>query len=278
MIYQYYCGNHPRPTEPQYPLWMGLPKDSDLTSDDVRDRLRECTGYAAEPGERTADQQQRLDDILAVTRIPEQSLAAHLNWATFTFRDIVHNRLDGRNPFGNRGVRYSGSGDDRALNIGVQRFSADESARRDLSYDSDLTGAVSMPVLTLHAIGDPTVYVEHESAYRAGLEGAGTDQHLVQTFTSESDHSGLSDAEYATSMAALSTWATTGRKPTARLIADTCPAFDATYGTGCFYEPDYRPGDYADKVYPRPGGHTWPALTAEREEKWSKRPGIGIRP
>jgi len=24
-VYQYYCGNLPRPTETQYPLWMGLP-------------------------------------------------------------------------------------------------------------------------------------------------------------------------------------------------------------------------------------------------------------
>lgn len=278
VVYQYYCGNHPRPTEPQYPLWMGLPENSTMTQDDLRARLDECTGYSSRPQERTAGQQQRLDDILAVTRIPERSLASHLNWATFTFRDIVHNRLDGRNPFGNRGVRYTGSHDDKALNAGVERFTADRSARRDLSYDSDLTGAVSMPVLSLHAIGDPTVFVEHESAYLASLEGAGTDEHLVQTFTTETEHSSLSDAEYANSIAALSTWVTTGRKPTPRAIAATCPSFDAVYGTGCHYRPDHRPADYHSRMYPRPGERDWPALTAEREEHWSHRPGVGIEP
>jgi len=37
--------------------------------------------------------QRNLDDILAVTRIPECSLASHLQFATFTFRDIVSKRL-----------------------------------------------------------------------------------------------------------------------------------------------------------------------------------------
>lgn len=77
-----------------------------------------------------------------------------------------HERLGGRNPFSNRGVRYSGSHDDAALNAGVERFSADPTAVRDLSYDSDLTGRVTVPVLTLHAIDDPTAFVEHEAAYR----------------------------------------------------------------------------------------------------------------
>ena len=167
VVYQYYCGNHPRPTEPQYPLWMGLREDSTMTSAGLRSRLQECTGYQSDPADRTALQQRNLDDILAVTKVPERTLESHLRFATFTFRDIVHHRLDGRNPFSNVGVRYSGSHDDKALNTGVERFAADPDARRDLTWDSDLTGAVTIPTVTLHAIDDPTAFVEHESAYRA---------------------------------------------------------------------------------------------------------------
>ncbi|KPC86395.1 membrane protein, partial [Streptomyces sp. NRRL WC-3753] len=119
---QYYCRNHPRPTEPQYPLWKGLRAGSTLTSAGLRARLDECTGLTSAPADRTALQQRNLDDILAVTRIPERSLEAHLRFATFTFRDLVTSRLDGRNPFGNQGVRYTGSHDDKALNAGVERF------------------------------------------------------------------------------------------------------------------------------------------------------------
>ncbi|WTF03219.1 hypothetical protein OHB14_17570 [Streptomyces sp. NBC_01613] len=278
VVYQYYCHNHPRPTEPQYPLWQGLRAGSTMTAAGLRARLQECTGYASAPQERTALQQRNLDDILAVTRIPERTLESHLRFATFTFRDIVHDRLGGRNPFSNQGVRYAGSHDDAALNAGVERFAADPTAVRDLSYDSDLTGKVAIPVLTMHAIDDPTAFVEHEAAYRATLQGAHRDRYLVQTFTRESEHSELSDAEYANSLAALDTWVRTDRKPTPRSVADSCGAFDRTYATGCFYDAGFHPSPYASRVQPRPGGLRWPAMTAAQERAWSRIDGVGIAP
>ncbi|WP_221760934.1 S9 family peptidase [Kibdelosporangium aridum] len=278
VVYQYYCRNLPRPTERQYPLWQGLPADSTLTPDEVLARLQECTGIADDPAERTPSQQRDLADILAVTGIPERALPTHLQYATFLFQDIVWNRLGGRNPFSNQGVRYTGSHDDKALNAGVARFSDDPSARRDLSYDSDLTGQVSLPVLTLHAIDDPSVFVEHEAAYRATVDGAGQGSRVVQTFTRESGHDELSVSEYATSIAALDTWVRTGRKPTPRSIANTCGTFDNTYGGGCFYDPEYRPSSYYTRIRPRLGDVSWPAMTAPQERAWSRITGVGIAP
>ncbi len=260
VVYQYYCHNHPRPSEPQYPLWEGLRPDSTMTSAGLRARLQECTGFSSAAADRSALQQRNLDDILAVTHIPERALAeSHLRFATFTFRDIVSTRLGGRNPFTNQGVRYAGSHDDKALNAGVERFSADPTARRDLSYDSDLTGKVSLPVLTLHAIDDPTAFVEHEAAYRATLQGAGRAGNLVQTFTKETEHSALSDSEYANSIAALDTWVRHGRKPTARSLAASCAAFDRKYGTGCFYDPAFHPARRTPHASaPGPAGSSGP--------------------
>lgn len=278
VVYQYYCRNLPRPEEPQYPLWQGLPADSPLTPADVAARLQECTGIASAPADRTLRQQRNLADITAVTTIPERSLPTHLQYATFLFQDIVGNRLGGRNPFGNQGVRYTGSHDDAALNAGVARFSPGPTALRDLSYDSDLTGQVPLPVLTLHAIDDPSVFVEYEAAYRATLTGAGQDGHLVQTFTRESGHDGLSVAEYATSIAALDRWVRTGRKPTPSSIASSCGVYDSTYGGGCFYDPGYRPSAYATRIRPRPGAVSWPAMTAAQERAWSRIDGVGIAP
>ncbi|HEX6344897.1 DUF6351 family protein [Umezawaea sp.] len=273
VVYQYYCGNHPRPTEPRYPLWQGLRPDSTMTGTGLRARLEECTGITS--ATRTPVQQRNLDDILAVTRISEGALASHLNFATFTFRDIVHNRLGGRNPFSNKGVRYSGSHDDAALNAGVERFSADPSAARDLSYDSDITGTISVPVLTVHAIGDPTAFVEHEAAFRASL---GWRPNLVQTFTTETEHSALSDSEYASALEALVTWERTGRKPTPASVAASCPANDVKYGTGCFFDPAYTPASYASRVNARPGGTRWPALTPLQSFLWERQGVRGIAP
>ncbi|MFE9644931.1 DUF6351 family protein [Streptomyces sp. NPDC006365] len=278
MVYQYYCRNLPRPAEAQYPLWQGLPADSTMTPDEVHGRLQECTGIDSEPADRTAQQQRKLDDILAVTRIPEHSLATNMQYAAFLLQDIVHKRLDGRNPFSNRGVRYDGSHDDKALNAGVARFSADPTARRDLSYDSDLTGRIALPVLTLHAIDDPQVFAEHEAAYRATVQAADRGENLVQTFTRESEHSTLSKAEYANSLAALDTWARTGRKPTPASIARSCGAFDTAHGGGCFHDPAFRPAPFATKVRPRPGGLRWPAMSAAQEQAWSRIDGVGISP
>ncbi|WP_109505593.1 alpha/beta hydrolase family protein [Nocardioides speluncae] len=276
VVYQYYCRNHPRPDEQQYPLWQGLRAGSTMTATGLRSRLQECTGYQSAPEERSETQRRNLANLLSVLRIPERTLYSHLSFATFTFRDIVHERLGDRNPFSNVGVRYRGSDDDRALNRGVQRYAADPGARRDLRFDSDLTGHVSIPVLSLHALDDPTAFVEHESAYRATLRGAGTDHHLVQAFTTEAEHSSLSDSEYATVVDALHDWVRGEGRPTRASLADDCPAFDATYGEGCFFDTTARPGSYFSRVYPRPGDTDWPAMSQWQYDRWEARGDVGI--
>lgn len=276
VVYQYYCHNHPRPSEPRYQLWRGLPAGSPMTSADLRARAQECTGYQSAPEERTAEQRANLANILDVVRIPERTFFSHLSFATFTFRDIVHDRLGDRNPFTNAGVRYRGSDDDAALNRGLLRYRADRVARRDLAFDSDLTGEISIPVLTLHAIDDPTAFVEHESAYRASVEAAGNGRRLVQAFTQESEHSSLSDSGYATVIDALQMWVSDGRRPTVTALAADCASHDADYGEGCFFDPTYRPRSYFERVHPRPGHTTWPAITQRQFVAWEAAGGIGI--
>ncbi|MFS8103897.1 hypothetical protein LFM09_42930 [Lentzea alba] len=248
VVYQYYCGNHPRPSEVQYPLWQGLRPGSTMTTAGLRSRIEECLGTA---GNRTPEQQQKLKDILTVTKIPEETLNSHLNFATFTFRDIVHNRLGDKNPWSNAGVKYQGSHDDVALNAGVERFSADPEARAALAYDSDLTGKIDIPVLSVHAIGDPTAFVEHESAYRDTVLKAGRWWNLVQTFTNEATHSAFSDSEYAAAMQSLEAWEKWGLRSNPYLIAYSCPGHDTKYGTGCFFNPGYKPNSYESRVAPR---------------------------
>ncbi len=263
VVYQYYCGNHPRPDEQQYPLWQGLPPNSDMTIDDLRERVVECIGL---PGGRTPEQQQKLDDILNVTRIPESGLPTQMYHATFTFQDLVNKRLGGRNPFSNNGVVYDGSRDDAALNAGVERFSANPSAQRDLAFDSDLTGRVSIPVLTMHAEGDPQVFVEHEAAYRETMRG---NPWLVQVITDEDEHNGLAEDGYLTVIRALAEWESGGAKPTPQSIADSCR------GT-CLFNPAFIPPPYFDRVRARPGDTQWPAMSGSEQELWAHTGVRGI--
>ncbi len=250
-VYQYYCANHPLATEPAYPLWMGLPPDAKLTRAELAKRVDDCLGAAKPAAQRSAEQQRKLKNIAAVIRIPDSSVLAHLNWATWHFQDIVQLRTQGRSPFGNDGVRYSGSDDDAALNAGVPRYRADPQAVATFQADAGLSGRIGVPVLTVHGTGDPTAFVELESAFADTMARGGSAQRLVQTFTDDTQHSYLADPVYPTLFAALLAWADSGVKPTPAGIAQSCKAFEATYGPGCRFLPDYRPAPLSARVAPR---------------------------
>lgn len=250
-VYQYYCNNHPRPDEPQYPLWMGLPADAKMTGKELADRVRDCTGAGLKPEQRSAAQQRNLANILGVIRIPERSLVSHLNWATFLFRDMTQRVLGGRNPFSNRDVVYRGSDDDAALNRGVQRFDADPVAARLLAHDSDMSGDLTVPAISLHAIHDPTAMVEYEADYRDLVAAKGNEGRLVQVFTTEKEHSKLSDAEYAAVFDAMRQWIAGGSKPTGTQIAADCERQAAAFSGGCHFDSQFKPPALNTRVAPR---------------------------
>ena len=251
VIYQYVCKNHPRSDEPDYPLWMGLPEGSKLTRAELARRVDECTGIGRPVAKRTQQQKSNLATILNVVKIPERSLAGHLNWATWLFHDLTQLRLAGRNPFGNVGVVYRGSANDAALNAGVLRYAADPQAAADLAADSAPQGRINAPVLALHAIDDPTAFVELESAYREVLQRAGTADLLVQTFSDEAEHSYLSDAEYPALFSALLDWIDKGEKPTPRKVLALCHGYEETFGKGCRIRPNYQSAPLDARVPPR---------------------------
>jgi hypothetical protein len=250
-VYQAVCANHPRADETAYPLWQGLPLDSKLTRTELAQRIDECTGVRKKAAERSAAQQRNLDTILAVVRIPERSLVGHLNWATWHFQDIAFNRTGGRSPFGNAKVVYHGSPDDAALNARVPRYSADPQADATFDADTDPQGRFSVPVLTVHAIDDPTAFVELESVFRDTVARAGNLERLVQTYTTDKEHSYLSDVQYVAATEALVAWAQRGDKPTPEAIAARCKALESAWGAECRYRPDYRPAPLAQRVPPR---------------------------
>ena len=236
-VYQYYCANHPARDEPAYPLWQGLPLASRMTRAELRRRIETCTGLDRPIARRTPDQAGRLRDILAVTGVAEAQLVSHMTWATFLFQDLVQLRLGGRNPFDNSARVYSGSGEDTALNAGVERFAADPEGVALLTHDADLTGQIARPTLTLHALHDPTVSFAAEALYAGTVAAAGRSQWLVQAATDESDHSKLSDAGYMTALDALEGWIDRGAAPDPSGFQARCRALWASLGDCLFVIP-----------------------------------------
>ena len=240
VVYQYLCHNHPLPSEPQYPLNIGLPADSPLKQADLAKRVDDCLGLNKPAAERTLEQSAKIKTIVDVIHIPERSIQSHLNWATWHFQDIAQKRTGGASPFGNVGAVYAGSSDDAALNAGVLRYKADAKAVATLSADADLGGRIPVPVLTVHAIHDPTAMVELQESFGRTMAAAGRGDALVQTFTGDRDHSYLSDPTYAALMEALTTWATQGKKPTPESVAAGCEKAKEKLGQTCRFEPKYQ--------------------------------------
>lgn len=251
VVYQYLCNNHPRHTEPQYALNIGLPADAAMTQADLSARLNECLALNKPAAERTPEQQRKVQTIVDVIRIPANSIQGHMNWATFHFRDVVQHRTGGASPFGNRGVLYRGSPDDAALNAAVLRYRADPAAVTRFAQDTDLTGRIPVPMLTVKGVDDPTAFVELDAAFKATMAQGGSAARLVQTFTQHNTHSYLSDPTYPTLLAALLRWVDTGDKPTPEGIARQCAGMETPFGKGCAFLPGYVPAPLASRVAER---------------------------
>ena len=249
-IYQHLCNNHPRPDEPPYALSIGLPADSKLTPAELANRVDDCLGVRKPAAQRTAEQARKLKTIVDVVKIPESSVISHVNWGTFTLRDVV-SKVGGTSPFGNVGVRYVGSTDDAALNAAVPRFTADAKAVARFAADVDHRGRFVMPVLSTHGIGDSTVFVEGSDTLRQRMVAAGNGQRLVQTFVQSNEHSYLGDATYPPLFEALLNWVEKGDKPSAASVAQRCQAMRAAQPADCRFVPDYLPKPLASRIPPR---------------------------
>ena len=221
-VYQYYCRNHPRPEEQQYPAWQGLPRDGKMARRELEARVNACLGLDVAAQKRSADQSRRLQDIVAVTGIKADNIVRHLEWATFQFQDMVQYRLGGRNPFDNRQTVYRNSADDAALNKGVERFAADPQAVAKLAYDSDLTGLIVLPTIAVHWDKDPTVSADADKFYEAKIRSNGLGDYFLGLTSREGTHSKLPDADIMAALDSVVRWAETAQKPTQDQVQTRC--------------------------------------------------------
>ncbi|MCS6997149.1 MAG: hypothetical protein NZ533_09410 [Casimicrobiaceae bacterium] len=255
-IYQHLCGNHPRPSEPTYPVALGLPPGVTMSGADVAARVNECLALNRPVSERSPEQRAKAKLIADVLRIPEASIGSHMNWATLTLADIT--RRHGGIVIGNAGVRYRGSTDDAALNAELDRkglrYAADPAARARFLADVEHGGRFAVPVLTVHGIADPTVFVEAQHALREIMQRAGTVHDLVQTFVDSAEHSYLGDAIYPPLFDALLAWVERGERPTPERIATRCRERQRAAKASeaeCRFRPDYEVQPLATRVLPR---------------------------
>lgn len=129
-----------------------------------------------------------------------------------------------------------GAGD---LNAGVARLAADRNAR-DASRNpetSATTGAITVPVLSLHTTGDMFVPISQAAAYRTRVEAAGAGDLLVQRAIRAARHCDFSAAEVTTAWHDLVTWVEGGKRPDGDDLSGSLEDIGRT-----FTDP-LRPGD-----------------------------------
>jgi pimeloyl-ACP methyl ester carboxylesterase len=124
----------------------------------------------------------RTTQLLAVTGEPAENAALTVIgvlWYNIYATGDARTRLGGQ-PFDNSTRVYAGSADDAALNAGVARFTADAAARTRVATEFETSGALTVPVVTLHTTGDPIVPLEQEALYGTKVQQAGAAGLLTQ--------------------------------------------------------------------------------------------------
>ena len=128
---------------------------------------------------------------------PTELVTAALNVIGFNLR-YTRNVLEhthGHIPFDNREATYAGSFDDAALNTGIQRWTGDPDAVNYMATYYTPTGALQVPVQTLHGSRDPVVPVWHEDLYAHAAADQGAAGLLEQVVVPSFGHCNFSNEQ-----------------------------------------------------------------------------------
>jgi hypothetical protein len=106
------------------------------------------------------------------------------------------------------------SPEEAALNASIVRFEADPQARNPngLSQVPFISGDISIPVLTLHNLGDLYVPIHNETVYASRVSDHGKSDLLVQRAIRGVLHCNLTAAEFSRAFLDLVNWVETGTK------------------------------------------------------------------
>lgn len=134
--------------------------------------------------------------------------------------DLVH----GASPYGNVGTTYELGSTPllppealapavAAANAYVTRYTLDNSASNYLDKYYTSTGALAVPVLTVHNTWDPAVPLFHETALKARVDAAGASSMLLQRQIPTFGHCAIPASTVVSAFNDLAGWASTGVRP-----------------------------------------------------------------
>jgi hypothetical protein len=159
-------------------------------------------------------------------------------WGAFSRDGTVQGML-ARPGIDTRSVVFRVDGDPAAsdaLNRDAFRLVADPQAnlpRRDgLRWIPVLPAQVSVPVVSIHTLGDSYVWFSMQQVYKRRADAAGSSGRLVQRATRGLGHCDFTLAEEEEAFDAMAIWVRYGRKPKGDDVLDPATVAAPTYGCG----------------------------------------------
>ncbi|MEF2278710.1 alpha/beta hydrolase [Deinococcus sp. YIM 134068] len=163
--------------------------------------------------------------------------------------DGTINGILNKNLYGNVGTVYRWTTGDitpaeTAFNASILRVTADANANRarpgGLRWLPRVNGEFSVPVLTLHTLGDFYVPFAHQQKYRQAAQAAGNGDRLVQRAIRAPGHCDFVGAEIVEAFNDLVKWEATGVKPAGDDVLTPTTVANTNYG--CTYTRSTRQG------------------------------------
>jgi alpha-beta hydrolase superfamily lysophospholipase len=147
-----------------------------------------------------------------------QEQAANLDLFTHILGELQ--RRWGGNAFDNRDTIYVGTGDDVAVNDGVQRYRADERARALAVRDYTPTGRLQRPLLAVRSTYDPMIVAYPSDRYAEIVQLAGRGDLFAQQYVRESGHGQFRTEQLQAAFNELRHWRLTGERPRPGAVAE----------------------------------------------------------
>ncbi len=248
LLYDHVCAGVPGAQIEGGAGGLPFPLDPDFDELDLALAVEFCTGLV-NPFP-TSGQQARLEQLLALTGIPESFLLTDMVFATFALHDLVYDpaKLDGAVAMDNAGIDYG----DPAVNSGVERVTSDPPARFFLQGHFTPSGDVGgVKIVSIHTDKDGLVIVENQSEYAAVVPAANLTVAIAVEDTPS--HCDFTEAEALGAWEALRAWVAGSPQPSAADVRATC---DGLVSGGvapgpCRFDPAFVIPDLDGRIPPR---------------------------
>jgi pimeloyl-ACP methyl ester carboxylesterase len=250
LLYDHVCGDVPGAAIPGGAQGLPFPPDPAFDATALGLAVNACTGVVLPPAARSAEQQARLDELLALTALPENFLLVDMGFATFAMADLNYDprKLAGGQALGNADVDYG----DAAVNAGIERVAADPAVLdRFLDFFTPAGRVGDVKIVSIHTDKDGLVLLENESEYAAVVPRR---QFTLGVVVEDvPSHCGFTEGEIVAAWESLRGWVAGLPQPDAQALQDACEGLVAggLVAGPCRIDPGFAVADLNDRVRPR---------------------------